>query len=642
MYKISVPIAIQSLRDNALNEDLNKYLEYFKNGNVARVFIALLPGVYQTSIENDISSYKFKKAIEFFKKADIETGVWLGGFGHGSELTHSKDSTGKRADYQKLTGVGGESFEHGYCPLDEAFEADYLNIIRDIAGLNPDLIMIDDDFRLNLRSYRLGCFCPKHLKEFYKLIGEELPRDKIEEAIFTGGNNKYRDAYLDLSEKTLMDFAKKIRAAIDSVNPDIRAGVCMVPTTYDFEGTDPISLSKAFAGSTKPFLRMFGAPYHDKYTLIRTIERERMELHWLKSAGEAVEVFTEGDVYPRPRYNVPSKSLELFEAALLCDGSSHGCLKYMFPYDYPIGYETGYIDKHIKNSEVMKHIQEIFKDKTPTGVSVFCQLHKIRDYIFPEQASSLHADSNQWAWDSWMDNWLSNLLSKNSIPTTFDKSEYPIAVMGEDARYVSCEMLSNGAVLDSVAAMILQERGLDTGLLKIEQANDSTGEFFIKEEDSVSFSYCCKINKMTVSDNAEILSLIMPSEAPGAYIYQNKDGIRFFVLAADFKFSNSSDYFNSYYRQKQVVESIEWVGKKRLPATLLKNPNLYIMTSKGKNSMSVLLLNIFMDEITKPEIKLSDEYSDIKFINCDGSLDGNTVYLSELGPYSFAAFEVFY
>ena len=145
---------------------------------------------------------------KLFKENGFETGVWIGGFGHGGTLSHDGKIEKKR-DYQKLTGVMGESFEHGYCPSDESFTADYLETVTRIAKLDPDLIMLDDDFRLNCRHYFLGCFCPYHLNEFYKAVGEEVPREKIEDLIYTGGKNKYRDAYMDLSKKLSRILQKK-------------------------------------------------------------------------------------------------------------------------------------------------------------------------------------------------------------------------------------------------------------------------------------------------------------------------------------------------------------------------------------------------------------------------------------------------
>lgn len=149
--------------------------------------------------------------------------------------------------------------------------------------MNPDMIMLDDDFRLSsFRSYDMGCFCPLHLKEFYRLIGEEIPRKKIKWLVYTGGRNKYRDAYMDMLKSTLLEFAKKVEKTVHNINKDIRISACLVPSLWDIEGTDGIEIARTFAGETQPYLRFFGAPYHDKYTLVTAIERERLQASWTK------------------------------------------------------------------------------------------------------------------------------------------------------------------------------------------------------------------------------------------------------------------------------------------------------------------------------------------------------------------------
>ena len=52
------------------------------------------------------------------------------------------------------------------------------------------------------------------------------------------------------------------------------------------------------------------------------------------------------------------------------------------------------------------------------------------------------------------------------------------------------------------------------------------------------------------------------------------------------------------------------------------------------------MLNINIDEVINTEIKLNKKYTDIRFINCTGRLEGDKVYLSDISPYGFAAFEV--
>jgi UDP-N-acetylmuramoyl-L-alanyl-D-glutamate--2,6-diaminopimelate ligase len=67
--------------------------------------------------------------------------------------------------------------------------------------MHPDLIMLDDDFRLNSRGYYMGCFCKLHLQKYYEMVGEVIPPEQLEQKIFGGGKNKYRSAYMALSAK---------------------------------------------------------------------------------------------------------------------------------------------------------------------------------------------------------------------------------------------------------------------------------------------------------------------------------------------------------------------------------------------------------------------------------------------------------
>lgn len=636
MYKISVPISLSSIPDSSFEQGLMEYLSYCQAGKISRVFLTNLQETVAKSYGDEMNTEKFSRAIRFFKSHGIEIGVWIEGFGHGSSLPHADDLELK-GNYQMQAGVMGEHYAHGYCPLDKNFEKDYLATVKYVAEMNPDLIMIDDDFRLNLRSYYFGCFCPLHLKAYYSLIGEKVPRERLESLIFSGGRNKYRDAYLQLSRKTLTDFAMKVRAAIDSVNPAIRAGVCMVYSTWDLEGTDALELAKAFAGKTKPFLRLIGAPYHNKYVLTDAIENERLQAGWIKQLDDEVEVFAEGDVFPRPRYATPSKLLELFDLALKCDRNFDGNLKYMFDYNQPVDYEPSYMEKHLKYMDIHEQIQSLFADKTGTGVQVFGAMHKIRDWNFPEICEAGIVRRLEQSYRSFT----ADILSKNSIPTCYAYSGYPVAICGESARSVPIDYLQNGAVLDAAAAKILAERGIDTGLLHTKDKTDFSGEYYIRENRTARGLADCRTQEVACAKSANVLSVFLPDKTPAAYTYENKNGTRFLVFACDFHFSGANEnYFNNYYRQNQLIFGIEWVGRKKLPAKCVKTPNLYIMTATDGKKMSVLLLNLFPDEITKPEIKLDKFYRSAKFVHCSGKLEGDVMHLSEIESYGFAAFEV--
>lgn len=70
---------------------------------------------------------------------------------------------------------------------------------------------------------------------------------------------------------------------------------------------------------------------------------------------------------------------------------------------------------------------------------------------------------------------------------------------------------------------------------------------------------------------------------------------------------------------------------------------LYIIASQNesKDSMSVALFNIFPDDVIDLSVKMNYSYNNIRFVNCEGKLDGDNVVITRIEPYGISAFEVF-
>ena len=642
MYKLSVPLHMATLTEKTLPT----YIEILKKCKVNRVFLC---GMGESVSENCAIYHRkefIKQAIKTLKENGFEAGIWINSLGHGKVLTHQTEEETGGFSYAPIIGSDGAVGAYSFCPSDKKFADAYMKAIKEFAECKPDLIQLDDDFRFISRAtYRVGCFCEYHLKEFYKKVGEEVPREEIEKLIYSGGKNKYRTAYLELMSKSLTEFAQKVRNAVNEVDENIRLSACCVDEMWSFDKKHPERIIKAFSGNTKPFLRISGAPYHNGGTIIDATEMARVQFNWLKDYD--VESFSEGDVYPRPRYNVPSKYLELYEYILLADGKSNGSLNYMFDYSQGPDYETGYADRYIHNEKHRDGIRELFKDKTVTGIRTYNVPSKVENWDIPDEPCDVKICSfiNKRNTESPS----CYHLAYNSISTTFGNSCYPVFLVGENAKYITEEELKNGAIIDIPAAKILNKRGIDTGLLEEEPATFD-GEFYIEEKDTIRNLGDKALKKIKCSEKAKVLTRFLPDNTPASYIYENEKGFKFYVLAHDacylngasFHFQNLKcpNYLVNYYRQKHLVEISEWLGGKKLPAVCLKNPRLYMLTSKNENAMSVLMVNIFPDDVLSPEIKLDKEYKEIKFVNCSGELKGDKVYLSDITPYGFAAFEV--
>jgi hypothetical protein len=638
MYKLSMPIALRTIND----ETLPIYVEQARKCGANRIFVCGLGLIYSKCALLYKDPEKVKKAIEYFRAAGFEVGVWVGSLGNGHALA-TEGRLEENLNFTQITSIRGEAKPSlSNCPLDKNFVEAYKEGMRSVAGLGPDLIMIDDDFRLNIRiGVRFACFCPLHLKEFYSRIGEEIPRENLERILLTGGKNKYRTALLELFGETMINFAKELRSAIDEVNPKLRLGMC-THDTWDMSGTTPLEMAKALAGNTRPFARISGAPFRNQ-NIIPIVEYSRQQYAWAKDSG--VELFSEGDLYPRPRTHIASRPFELFELLMQADGTSEGMLAYLFDYNSKPTYETGYVDRYCKNDQIRQSVLEIFKDKKPVGVEVFGVPHKAEEWKLPEE---LHPKAFEMLVEAVRPGSF-DLLGANSIPSCFyEQEDYPLFIMGENARYVPLSRLKNGAILDASAAMILKERGVDTGIISASIDNFDR-EYFEKYDDSVPvFSPIANRNffyRIECNDGVDVRSTFVPSNTPASYRYENSSGQRFYVLAFDHFISQVMgvlrSFVQSYYRQEELYDSVLWISGKKLPVYSAKNPYLYLLSSKSEDgSMSVAVANVNVDYAYDLTIKLDRSYSEIKCVGCETELRGDEVYISELSAYGFCAFEV--
>ncbi|MBE6731615.1 MAG: hypothetical protein E7564_08000 [Ruminococcaceae bacterium] len=636
MYKLSVPIMFHTIT----RENIDDIVKNFKECKVDRVFITGLSYLFNPCEVFYSEENKWK--VQYFKEQGFEVGIWLISFGHGDALLHE---TGDKVDlsmYTKIQGINKVN-ENSICPMDKNVIEVFKKNLKLVAKMEPDLIMFDDDYRLNYRNYRMGCVCEKHLQEYYKRIGEVIPKEELEKKIFSGGKNFYRTEWLKLQGETLINFSKEMRSALNEVNPDIRMSICACWDTWDFEGTNCIEIAKALGGDNPLFLRSIGAAYHNPKVSM-AVEANRAQANWCKDVD--IEFFSEGDVYPRPRYIVPARQLELFDLALISTNEMDGILKYMYDYSYPFGYETGYTDRHIRNTKIREELKEVVKDKKALGLRVIDVMAKTENWHLPDETPE--------GVSSYLCSQMENsrnakrILTDNAIPTNYDNTESPVFIMGENAYYVTEEDLKNGAILDISAAKNLSEKGIDVGLISAE-ASSFSSEYFVKEDSSTYNFGNTELFKVKCSEKAEVETYLLPGNSVGSYRYENEKGQKFFVISVSlmnesYKDVNlSANYFSNYYRKKQLTDAIEYVsGKKMAVKTVSKNPDLYmvVLENGDKTKLTVSVINPFIDDAFDIEFNLAKEYKSIRFIGCEGKLEGDKVTVNYVEPYGFMAFEV--
>lgn len=641
MYQISVPLML----DNVEHGDQQQLIKMLRQMEAKRVFLVTdICDADQTARRTALKH--LKKQTDFFHSEGFEVGTWT--------LTLAVRG---RSDFTYMTAVDPEErvFEGTCCPSDETFREFFGDYAAELAACGVDLIMLDDDLRFAFMGPFMGCLCENHVRMIEEITGESLPRAELAKRILSGGKNKYRDAWLTANGMAMESFAVTLRKKIDAVNPTVRLGTCACLGSWDLDGTDAKKLAYLFAGQTKPFVRLIGAPYwaatNSKGCALQdVIELERMESAWTRD--ENIEIMAEGDTYPRPRLSCPASYLEGFDLAMRASGATDGILKYTFDYNASITYETGYVKAHVKNASLYPQVDELFRNKKAMGVRVYEFPRKIADMDAGDGNLSASVLQNTFLCTS------ERTLAACSVPTTYEGEGVCGICFGQSARYLTPEMRKRGMILDAEAAAILHGMGVDVGIDRLGEPISTTMEHFPEDGETV-ITGGIKVFRHTLKPAARICSMAETTEGslalshmkdpnalrvPMSYLYENDSGERFFVLNLNTRFVSKNDStiaMRHDKRSQQYATYVPWLSHgSSLPAFCGGNPNLYTMVKEQDGSLSVGLWNFFADPVDEPVIELARDYRAIRFLGCTGSLSGRRVTLSPLPAYGFAAFEV--
>ena len=632
MYKISVPI----MSSTVTTGNRETYIELFHKAGAERIFLVI------NSITAPIPS-DLAENISYFQSQGFEVGIWTDTIGHGFVLSHVEQE--ETSTFQPIVDITGSVRHHANCPISPSFQKYIANRIAELAKTGANIVMLDDDFRMSQHGDELCCACELHLRRISERVGEEITLEKIKPYVLFGKANPYRDAWISVQKEGLIELARAIREAVDKVAPHVTVCCCTALAPWNVDGVDMVEISKILAGKNPPILRLTGAPYwatkKRQFPLIATFEIARMLASFAEQKD--VELMSEGDVYPRPRYTCPASYLELYDAITRIDGGYDGILKYMFDYLAGPHFELGYLEHHKENKPYIEQLSRMFEGGANAGVRIISRPHT---YQNADLDLGRVTDISPRPLDATM-------LGSCSIPTVYRGRGVCNSVFGENARNMDLDLLNNGTILDAVSAVILSERGVDVGLKShgtlAEQTissictNDAQYKSFVSDG-------AVRILPAILSEKAEPLLFICDPKRENtlAYSYENGNGERFlvFLFEGDSIYSPTrvclSGLIKNYAIQRVLLETIPWVARQKLPAYSQGNPELYLMCQTSKASMNVALFNCFADPITNLKIHLDRPYQRIECLNCEAILDGETVTLStRLYGYSSAAFSVF-
>lgn len=633
MSRVFVPVSINE------DYDVETALRELRAVGAERIFLACDRFPFERGERREKMLARIKKHFDFYSSAGLEVAIWITIFGFGGPMLSFNKKVAEK--YSRITSITGRKCDDAICPMDKDYTEMMAKTLEDIiTHTGTKMIMFDDEMCLNVRP-GIGCACELHIAELSRRLGEEISREEIAEKVFTGGASRYRDAWMDVQGDSMRDFCRAMRAAVDGVDPTVRLGFASGFTSWDLECADAIELTHILAGNTEPFVRFTAAPYwvsnqrFARQTMQTVCEQARLQYVWTR--GEGIEVFSEADTFPHNCYHTSAAFIECFDLALRVSDDVND-FKYFLDYVSQPTYETNYLEAHKKNMPVYKEVERVFNPKTSTGVRVYETMRKFKDFELPER---FMGESPLMKRVSFCD--AQKLLTSSGIPTTYVGDGVCGIVFGENAKYIDLSVCDKGLILDTKAAEILESRGVDTGLISSEFYSGPLAEKFVDGHDVFLFG-AGPMRRIKVKDGAKIQSYyaLEDEREPASYIYENKAGQRFMVLAFVGEEQNDkSALYWSYSRAEQIADNIKWLtGGAELPASCIKHPHLYLQAKESEDAIGVALINCHEDEVNEGEVKLAKAVENVRFIGCEGrQKDAHTVIINYIKPHGFAAFE---
>ena len=603
--------------DTAHIDEICEDIKYqVKNGvaNCALFKMTLVPEGTPPADKAAVYCEQYKKFKEKLDADNIPNGVLVQAtMGHGWVL-------GAKFPYQHLVGLSGQDTPNSVCPYDEGFREYLYSAFRTIALCKPGHIMVDDDFRL-LGRPEGGCACPLHLKRFAELSGEAVDKKELLDIINAGGEKgkKYKEIFVETQRESLVDAAKVMRKAIDSVDETLPGSFCCVGTNAEFAA----EISEILAGKGNPkIVRLNNGNYTPAGARFFSNHFFRAAAQIEKLKGEVDFTLAETDTCPQNRYSTGAMSLHTHFVGTLLEGAcgAKQWITRLSSYEP----ESGKAYRKVL-SKYAGFYEEIAK-LTPSLSWLGCRInvHKEPDYRpgVPNYYGEMY------------NGWGKCVLEKMGFPMYFSSENGGVlcldgAICLDDDKIL--EALHGCVLLDSGCAKELIDRGFG-GYLGIDvrewTGKNIKGEKLLVNGNSVSSQQRAK--ELVITDaSAKALSYMyntLDGENiellfPGSVLYKNSLGgtVVTFCGAPSVNYTIVEAFsFLCYSRKLQLTEILKNMGA--LPVYYPEDEEVYLKAANMEvGGLFCALFNIGLDPIDNVELCFERAVTRIERLMPDGS-----------------------
>ena len=541
---------------------------------------------------------------------DIEIGWWC--------VTTIRIGNGR---FQSIIREDGSIVKDSPCPLDQNYRDNFSNYIATVVQIaRPFWINFEDDYHLSK-----GCFCPMHLAEFGKRQNRYYSRKELVTILHANTAESFRlqHAWGELKRDSLAGLATSVREKVDQIAPETRLCLCQNVAGNEQDGNCTEAVTQAFAGNTRPVVRVQGTSYFSDNPL--DIPQSIFNcLYQKQNLPSNFELIHEADSFPHTRFFMSASKLKSLMMAAFTYGLDDSLL-----------YATQYLENPLEEEGYCKMFKNESNRFSALKLAVMnCRIDGCEVFRKPGKSS----------------NWAA-ITGRLGIPHTSLGGKVKL-VTGDIIEGMSehdiTNLLQGSVFLDGFAAYQLSKKGFskligaeisirEEAILPPFYEGIRNPENYENIKNRMMYNYDWAFNSENKNSfyqinqfiDAEVITDFLDSKNqpshPGIIRFENKLGGRIAIMAFNlndsYTCSRSIAIFN--YSKKEIIRQlIEWLGKESLPVFIKDSPNIFCIFNRSKlnNYAIVTVINLCSDTFDDITLDIAPEWinSRLELMNNNG------------------------
>lgn len=538
--------------------------------------------------------------------------------GHGYPLN-------QKSPFQPYINLLDGKEDNVVCPYDEAAREHFYSQFKILASYRPNVIMVDDDFRLMYRGGQ-GCTCPLHMRAFSERVGKPISREELRAVLKDKShpdNKLYTDHFVATQREALLGMARRMRDGIDAVDPNLPGVFCCVGHTTEFGA----EIAKILAGEGNPtVVRLNNGNYTPEGAryLSAVAYRAAQQNHILKSEGADV-ILAETDTCPQNRYSTGVQSLHAhFTASILegVAGAKHWITR-LACYEPKSG--VAYRRKLAKHRGFYEALSELYPRIRFGGCRI--PLPQVKDY---------ELDAIEWSHPTTgpvVSEWAKCVLERFGVPIYFSAQNGGAAFLeGSADRFTKQELeqILDGTVFlasdtaeqlckmgyaDRIGVSVTPWTGPHTSYERFADPELKTSaQMQVRCLSPLADGVRADSTVCHLKDGKEEIELF-----PGVTVYERENGTHAVVFSGTpkAKFNYIEPFsFLTESRKAQIVRLLDESGN--LPVYYVGDEEVYMKAGDLDGSLFVALFNIGLDPIQEIRLRTQKDVKSAKLLTNDG------------------------